>query len=160
MRTHLFAGCFIAIVLSSSLRTTGNTMCVKQHSAPGFYNGHPKATRGFAEIPPANINITQVSKELLEVITGVKEPRSDLQLNNFVFSPVSAQHKYQLNFELPEKGSISIKILDASFQELFKDKMCEFDHKYSKSLPLAEKDTYYISVNFNDDWFVRKIVMD
>lgn len=108
----------------------------------------------------ASISITTVSKELLEVITGVKEPRADLILNNFSFSSVTSERNYQLNFDLPEKGPISIKILDASLQELFKDKMCDFDRKYSKSMPLPEKDTYYISINFNDDWFVRKIVMD
>lgn len=91
-------------------------------------------------------------------MAGQEVAENSLEVEDFALFPNFSSGKINLSFNLATKGTTTVKVLDGEQKVLFNDKANGFSGTYLKPVNMAKNGVYYISVNQNGKWFVRRIV--
>lgn len=106
-----------------------------------------------------NIRVSDTDKDDLKKITG-SDKATVLNVEDLTLFPNFSTGKMTLSFNLTEKGTTEVKILDSDTNTLFADKPANFSGNYIKQLSLPKNGIYYIAVSQNGKWFVKKFVKE
>jgi hypothetical protein len=106
-----------------------------------------------------NISIGEASKEQLKKISGTESPQL-LDLDDLMLFPAFSSGKMTLSFNLAPRGNTEVKVLGNNFNPVFADRLSNFSGNYTKQLDLARNGLYYIAVQQNGKWFVRRVIKE
>ena len=107
-----------------------------------------------------NIRISEPNHEMLKKITANETSTTSLEVADLTLFPNFSTGKMTLSFNLDKRGTTDIKILDSDLKPVFTDKPTNFSSNYTKQIMLPKNGIYYITVNQNGNWFVRKLVKE
>ncbi|WP_207421915.1 T9SS type A sorting domain-containing protein [Desertivirga brevis] len=105
-----------------------------------------------------NFFVEDLNPEEQKVVLGQVAANVNLAVEDFALFPNFSSGDINLSFHLGTKGTTLVKVLDAEHKVLFTDKVNGFSGTYLKPVNMAKNGLYYISVNQNGKWFVRRIV--
>jgi hypothetical protein len=106
-----------------------------------------------------NIRISDANKEQLKRITGTETTKS-LDVNDLTLFPNFSSGKMTLSFNVASKGTAKINVLNSDMKSIFTDEAANLSGSYVKQLTLPKNGVYYISVNQNGNWFVKRLVKE
>ena len=106
-----------------------------------------------------SIRISEVNEETLKKLDAEKA-ESTLTVNDLTISPNFSNGKLNLTFNLAEKGSAEVKVLDSNLKEVFTDKPASINGTYFKQISLPKNGVYYIRISQGGKTFVRKMVKE
>lgn len=105
-----------------------------------------------------SIRIGDVENEKLKAITNSENASLDLDVKDLTLFPNFSNGKAGLSFNLERRGAIKVKILNSDMKVMFNDEVTSFQGNYMKQISLPQNGVYYIAVNQNAQWFVKKLV--
>ncbi len=105
-----------------------------------------------------NIRISDAEKERLKAITGSENISADLDVKDLTVFPNFSNGKVGLSFNLDGRSAIKIKILNSDLKSVFADDITSFQGNYMKQISLPQNGVYYIAINQNSKWFVKKLI--
>ena len=106
-----------------------------------------------------SIRISEANEETLKKLNAGNE-KVALTVNDLTISPNFSNGKLNLTFNLSEKGSAEVIILDSSLKEVFTDKPASVNGIYFKQVSLPKNGVYYIRISQGGKTFVRKMVKE
>jgi len=107
-----------------------------------------------------NIRLSDAEKTQLKTITGLENPENLLDVKDLTLFPNFSNGKLGISFNLDSKGPIKLKILNTDLKPLFSDELSNFNGSYMKQIPLAENGVYYITLEQNKVWFIKRLVKE
>lgn len=107
-----------------------------------------------------NIRLSDAEKTQLKTITGIENPTNLLDVKDLTLFPNFSNGKIGISFNLESKGPIKLKILNTDLKPLFTDELANFNGSYMKQIPLAENGVYYITIEQNKVWFIKRLVKE
>lgn len=107
-----------------------------------------------------SIRVSEANEETLKKLNVAGKDKSSPGVHDLNFSPNFSSGKLNLSFSLAEKGSVTIKIVDSNFKEIFSDKPSSIPGTYFKQINLPGNGVYYILISQGGRTFVRKIVKE
>ena len=107
-----------------------------------------------------NIRLSDAEKSQLKSITGLENTGSLLDVKDLTLFPIFSNGKLGISFNLDSKGPIKLKILNTDLKPLFTDEPANFNGSYMKQIPLAENGVYYITIEQNKVWFIKRLVKE
>lgn len=105
-----------------------------------------------------SIRISDAEKDKLKTITSSENPSIDLDVKDLTLFPNFSNGKAGLSFNLEGRGTVKIKIFNSDMKVMFNDEVTSFQGNYMKQISLPQNGVYYIAVNQNAKWFVKKLV--
>lgn len=132
----------------------------------GFRNRNNSSSYSYSHIDKngissrMNISISDVDDSYLKKVSGIEKVNNTLDIKDLTLFPNFSNGKMGLSFNLETKGSIRIKILDGNLKQIFTDEVNNFSGNYMKQLALPENGIYYISINQNGNWYIRKLIKE
>lgn len=105
-----------------------------------------------------SIRISEVEKENIEKLTGLKEGTADLKIEDLIFFPNFSSGKLGISFNTGSNASLKVKILNSEFKQVFTDDVAVVGGNYSKQITLPKNGIYYIAIKQNNSWFLRKFI--
>jgi len=106
-----------------------------------------------------SIRISEASEETLKKLK-LTEDEASLEVSDLTLSPNFSNGKLNLTFNLSEKGSAEVKIMDSNMKELFADRTASVNGTYFKQISLPKNGVYYIQISQGGKTFVRKMVKE
>jgi hypothetical protein len=87
--------------------------------------------------------------------------KNNLTAENLVFSPNPNSGKFNLSFELPEKGKTTVKIFDEGNKEIYSESLGKFSGKYDRQIDVSEnpKGIYFLQITQDNKTLNKKIVI-
>lgn len=84
----------------------------------------------------------------------------DLAVSNISFSPNPNNGRFALNFDLPETGVTTVRILDLNGKMVYEDVLGEFSGTYDKEIDISDnyKGLYLLQVIQNEKAMTKKIL--
>lgn len=107
-----------------------------------------------------NIRMSDVNKDQLKKITGTETNTKSLDVSDLTLFPNFSSGKMTLSFNVASKGNAKISILDSDMKSIFTDEATNFSGNYVKQLSLPKNGVYYVTVNQNGNWFVKRLVKE
>jgi|JI6StandDraft_1071083.scaffolds.fasta_scaffold116187_2 hypothetical protein len=107
-----------------------------------------------------NIRLSDAEKTQLKTITGLENTENKLDVKDLTLFPNFSNGKVGISFNLESKGPIKLKILNTDLKPLFTDELSNFNGSYMKQIPLAENGVYYITIEQNKVWFIKRLVKE
>ncbi|MGB4773763.1 MAG: hypothetical protein WBP45_01205 [Daejeonella sp.] len=105
-----------------------------------------------------SIRINEVSAEQFKKITGAEANKEESNfLEDLTLFPSFSTGKILLSFNLKDRGNMDVKVLDSDIKVVFSDRAANFSGNYSKQISIPKNGLYYLAVNQNGKWVVRKI---
>lgn len=105
-----------------------------------------------------SIRIGDAEKEKLKDITSSENTSLALDVKDLTLFPNFSNGKVGLSFNLEGRGTVKVKILNSDMKVMFNDEVTSFQGNYMKQISLPQNGLYYIAVNQNAKWFVKKLV--
>lgn len=105
-----------------------------------------------------SIRISEVEKENIEKLTGLKEGTADLKIEDLTFFPNFSSGKLGISFNTGSNASLKVKILNSEFKQIFADDVAVVGGNYTKQITLPKNGIYYIAIKQNNNWFLRKFI--
>ncbi|MEZ5196260.1 MAG: T9SS type A sorting domain-containing protein [Bacteroidales bacterium] len=97
---------------------------------------------------------------------GVKvAPASDenkLEVESLKFYPNPTDGKFNLKFNIAEKGTTEVKIYDLNGKEVYREKLKNFEGQYEKEIDLTgeQKGTYFLHIQQGEKISTKKIILE
>ena len=107
-----------------------------------------------------NIRISDTEKEQLKKITGSESMTTPLDVKDLTIFPNFSSGKVGLSFNMDSRGTTKVRILDSDMKQVFSEEAANFTGTYMKQISLPKNGVYYITVNQNANWFIRKLIKD
>lgn len=107
-----------------------------------------------------SIRMSDAGKDQLKKITGTENIAKTLDVEDLTLFPNFSSGKMTLSFNLASKGTAKINILDSEMNSIYKDEAANFSGNYIKQFTLPKNGLYYVTVNQNGNWFVKRIVKE
>jgi len=107
-----------------------------------------------------NIRISDANKDKLKKITGAETITKSLDVNDLTLFPNFSSGKMTLSFNVASKGNAKISVLDSDMKSIFTNEATNFSGNYVKQLSLPKNGVYYVTVNQNGNWFVKRLVKE
>ena len=107
-----------------------------------------------------NIRLSDAEKSQMKTITGIDNAENLLDVKDLTLFPNFSNGKIGISFNLESKGPIKLKILNTDLKPLFKDELATFNGSYMNQIPLAENGVYYITLEQNKVWFIKRLVKE
>lgn len=107
-----------------------------------------------------NIVVGHASKSELKRITGQEQVANTLQVDDLTLFPNFSTGRMTLSFNLPTKGNTSVVVSDTEGKVIFSDKTAGSNGSYLKQLSMPRNGIYFIAIQQNNKWFVRKIMKE
>lgn len=107
-----------------------------------------------------NIRISDANKDQLKKITGAETISKSLDVNDLTLFPNFSSGKMTLSFNVASKGNAKISVLDSDMKSIFTNEATNFSGNYVKQLSLPKNGVYYVTVNQNGNWFVKRLVKE
>jgi hypothetical protein len=97
---------------------------------------------------------------MLEKTTGTTDGK--LQMNEMKFFPNPSDGKFNLSFNLTDKGDTKIQVLNNEGKVVYTEQLFEFTGPYDRELDISEfpKGVYFVRVEQNQHAQVKKIVLE
>lgn len=105
-----------------------------------------------------NLRISDADKDQLKKITGSESMTSILNVEDLTLFPNFSTGKLGLSFNLESRGLVKVKILDTELNQVYADEAANFSGNYIKQISLPKNGIYYISIQQNSGWYVRKLI--
>jgi hypothetical protein len=100
-------------------------------------------------------------KDQLKTITGIENAANLLDVKDLTLFPNFSNGKLGISFNFETKGPIKLKILNTDLKPVFTDELSTaFSGSYMKQIPLAENGVYYITIEQNKVWFIKRLVKE
>lgn len=107
-----------------------------------------------------NIRLSDAEKSQLKTITGLENPGNQLDVKDLTLFPNFSNGKLGISFNLENKGPIKLKILNSDLEPLFTDELSNFNGSYMKQIPLTANGVYYVTIEQNKAWFIKRLVKE
>jgi len=107
-----------------------------------------------------NIRLSDAEKSQMKAITGLENADTQLDVKDLTLFPNFSNGKLGISFNLESRGSIKLTILNTDLKPLFSDELSNFNGSYMKQIPLAENGIYYITIEQNKVWFIKRLVKE
>ena len=107
-----------------------------------------------------NIRLSDAEKDQLKTITGIENAANLLDVKDLTLFPNFSNGKLGISFNLETKGAIKLKILNTDLKPVFTDELPGFNGSYMKQIPVAENGVYYITIEQNKVWFIKRLVKE
>jgi len=105
-----------------------------------------------------NLRISDADKDQLKKITGSESMTSILNVEDLTLFPNFSTGKLGLSFNMESRGLVKVKILDTELNQVYADEAANFSGNYIKQISLPKNGIYYISIQQNSGWYVRKLI--
>ncbi len=110
-----------------------------------------------------NVIIEDISEDEEEVLkqSGIENGINDLSIDNLNFYPNPNDGKFNLSFNLAEKGNVQIRIIDMNGKEVYNEKMKKFSGEYNNDIDISnsKKGVYFLQVKQGKKVLNKKIVI-
>lgn len=133
---------------------------------PGMRNRNNSSSFNFNSIDKngissrMNIRLSDAEKSQVKTITGIENTTNLLDVKDLTLFPNFSNGKVGISFNLESKGAIKLKILNTDLKPLFTDELASFNGSYMKQIPLAENGVYYITIEQNKSWFIKRLIKE
>ncbi|MBC7759266.1 MAG: T9SS type A sorting domain-containing protein [Phormidesmis sp. FL-bin-119] len=107
-----------------------------------------------------NIQISDANKDQLKKITGAETIAKFLEVSDLTLFPNFSSGKMTLSFNIASKGNAKIRVLDSDMISIFTNEATNFSGNYVKQLLMPKNGMYYVTVNQNGNWFVKRFVKE
>ena len=105
-----------------------------------------------------NLRISDADKDQLKKITGSESMTSTLNVEDLTLFPNFSTGKLGLSFNMESRGPVKVKVLDSQLNKVYADEAANFSGNYMKQISLPKNGIYYISIQQNAGWFVKKLI--
>ena len=87
--------------------------------------------------------------------------QSNLKVGDLSFSPNPSDGRFELSFNLPEKGKTNLQILDLNGKEIYKEELGKFSGTYKRRIDISDntEGVYFLNIVQNDKAMNQKIVI-
>lgn len=101
-------------------------------------------------------------KELKRLGQSSSQKDQKLNLTNMNFYPNPNTGKFNLSFQLPEKGDTDVSILNTEGKVVYKESLPAFSGKYDQEIDISKqaKGIYFVKVEQGKNSQVKKIVLE
>lgn len=123
-------------------------------------SGSPATVREFRMVIKMD-ELTPVEAQSLSARTGKSiKSESDLDLRGLSLSPNPSTGKFNLNFDLPTRGTTSIDVMDMNGNYVYSEQLTGFSGHYTRDFDISHeaKGVYVLRIVQNGKAFTRKIV--
>ena len=133
---------------------------------PGMWNRNNSSSFNFNSTDKngissrMNIRLSDAEKSKLKTITGIENTGNLLDVKDLTLFPNFSNGKLGISFNLESKGTVQIKILNTDLKPLFTDEVSNFNGSYMKQISLVENGVYYVTVEQNKVWFIKKLIKE
>ncbi len=107
-----------------------------------------------------SIRISDAEEAKLKTITSLEKVENLLEVKDMMLFPNFSNGKLGISFNLETKGPIKLCILNSDLKQLFTDEITNFNGSYMKQVSVLENGVYYISINQNKAWYVKRFVKE
>lgn len=134
--------------------------------SPGFRNRNNTSSYSYNHTDKngissrMNIRISEVDDSYLKKVSGIEKVNNTLDIKDLTLFPNFSNGKMGLSFNLETKGTIKIKLLNSDLKQIFTDEVSNLNGNYMKQVALTENGVYYISINQNGNWYIRKLIKE
>ncbi len=103
---------------------------------------------------------SEEDKKLLDKQTGLGDQK--LKLDQMKFYPNPGNGKFNLSFDLKEKGDTDIQVMNAEGRTVYSEKLKSFSGHYDKEIDITSepKGIYFVKVNQGSHSLVKKLVTE
>lgn len=100
--------------------------------------------------------------EMKRINKNAGESDGKLKIENMNFYPNPSSGKFNLSFNLPEKGDADIMILNTDGKIVYKEKLASFTGSYDKEIDISKhaKGIYFVKVEQGKHAQVKKIILE
>ena len=105
-----------------------------------------------------NLRIIEAGKDQLTKIMGSESMTSTLNVEDLTLFPNFSTGKLGLSFNMESRGPVKVKVLDSQLNQVYADEATNFSGNYMKQISLPKNGIYYISIQQNASWFVKKLI--
>jgi hypothetical protein len=105
-----------------------------------------------------NLRIIEAGKDQLTKIMGSESMTSTLNVEDLTLFPNFSTGKLGLSFNMESRGPVKVKVLDSQLNQVYADETANFSGNYMKQISLPKNGIYYISIQQNASWFVKKLI--
>jgi hypothetical protein len=107
-----------------------------------------------------NIRMSDANKEQLKKITGSETLAKSLDVSDLTLFPNFSSGKMTLSFNVSSKGTAKVSVLDSDMKSIFTDDAANLNGNYIKQFALPKNGVYYVTINQNGNWFVKRLVKE
>lgn len=107
-----------------------------------------------------NIRLSDAENNKFKMITGLENSDNLLEVKDLTLFPNFSNARIGISFNLESKGTIKVKILNTDLKPLYTDEVYNFNGSYMKQIPLAENGVYYITIEQNKVWFIKRLLKE
>ncbi len=138
----------------------GNVMIIKKRM-----NGEGEVRIEVENEVDFNVWIKDVEKADVEKIenTSLKKAavENTLKVESLQFYPNPSDGRFDLSFNLSEKGNTVVRVVDMAGKEVFQDKLGKFTGTYEKQIDISGQSNgvYFLQVEQNNQIMMKKIVI-
>jgi hypothetical protein len=108
----------------------------------------------------ATVRINEASTEQLKHISGEETITKPLDVKDLTLFPNFSSGKMTLSFNLTERGTTKVTVLNSGLETIFTDERVDFSGNYVKQFSLPRNGVYYISVNQNGKRFIKRLIKE
>ncbi|MES2762843.1 MAG: T9SS type A sorting domain-containing protein [Bacteroidota bacterium] len=122
-----------------------------------------KKTRATKTIVINRIDITNADEtDMKRISKSAGETDGKLNIEKMNFYPNPNTGKFNLSFNLPEKGDTEINIMNIDGKIVYKEKLAGFSGNYDKEIDISKnaKGIYFVKVEQGKHAQVRKIILE
>lgn len=109
----------------------------------------------------ARDDMQRKKEETTVTITIEDVSKSNLAVEKLTFSPNPSTGKFQLSFELPEKGKTTVRIFDVTNKEIYSEALGKFSGRYDRQIDVSQspKGVYFLQITQDNKTLNKKIVI-
>ncbi len=107
-----------------------------------------------------SIRMSDANKEQLKKITGSETLTKSLDVSDLTLFPNFSSGKMTLSFNVASKGAAKVSVLDSDMKSVFTDEAVNINGNYVKQFTLPKNGIYYVTINQNGNWFVKRLVKE
>lgn len=98
--------------------------------------------------------------EALNKMGGDVRTDNDLSIESLALYPNPSTGEFNLNFTLPDRGDMTLRIFNPQGGEVFSESFRDFDGEYEQSIDISDlaKGVYFLQIEQNGRTFSQKIV--
>lgn len=125
--------------------------------------GDEKETRTTKTIVIKRIDITNASEtDMKRIAKNAGTPDGKLNIEKMNFYPNPNSGKFNLSFNLPEKGDTEINIMNTDGKTVYKEKLAGYSGNYDKEIDISRnaKGVYFVKVEQGIHAQVKKIILE
>jgi hypothetical protein len=133
---------------------------------PGMWNRNNSSSFNFNSTDKngissrMNIRLSDAEKSKLKTITGIENTGNLLDVKDLTLFPNFSNGKLGISFNLESKGTVQIKILNTDLKPVFTDEVSNLNGSYMKQISLVENGVYYVTVDQNKVWYIKKLIKE